>query len=69
MHQISHVLNVDLITLLNTENEEASCFISRKKWVDFVFQLKELGMEKDQIQQYKTLIEFIKWKNENSEFK
>ncbi len=69
MHRISQVLNVDIKTLLNTGNEEASCLTLEKEWVDFVFELKELGLQKDQIQQYKPLIEFIKWKNEHPEVK
>jgi hypothetical protein len=32
--------------------------------VDFVNELKELGLEKEDIDQYKTLIEFIKWQNQ-----
>jgi XRE family transcriptional regulator of biofilm formation len=67
MHRISQVLNVDIKTLLNTGIEEAPSLTLEKEWVDFVNELKELGLQKEQIQQYKPLIEFIKWKNEHSE--
>lgn len=69
MLKISTVLKVELIALLKTGNEEESHLFIEKEWVDFVRELKESGMEKEQIQQYKTLIEFIKWKKEHSETK
>jgi XRE family transcriptional regulator of biofilm formation len=62
--KLAAVLDVDLRSLLNTEiNEERQQYMDRE-WLDFINELKESGVEKEQIQEYKTLIEFIKWKNE-----
>ncbi|WML59301.1 helix-turn-helix transcriptional regulator [Neobacillus sp. PS2-9] len=69
MIKIASVLKVDLITLLQTGLEEDRNLFMEKEWFDFVRELKESGLEKEQIQQYKTVIEFIRWKNENSETK
>lgn len=64
--RIASVLHVDLSTLLDTGEGQGTQLFLEKEWVDFVNELKELGMEKEQIQQYKTLIEFIKWQNERN---
>ncbi|MGE8078381.1 helix-turn-helix domain-containing protein [Peribacillus loiseleuriae] len=67
MLKIADVLNVDLKTLLKTDKEEDTYI--EKEWVDFVNELKELGLEKNEIKQYRTLIEFIKWQNQQSNTK
>ncbi|MBA9025666.1 helix-turn-helix domain-containing protein [Peribacillus huizhouensis] len=64
MLKIAAVLNVDLETLLKTDKDEDTYI--EKEWVDFVKELKELGVEKKEIKQYRTLIEFIKWQNQHS---
>jgi XRE family transcriptional regulator, master regulator for biofilm formation len=69
MIKIASVLKVDIITLLQTGLEEDRNLFMEKEWFDFVLELKESGLEKEQIHQYKTVIEFIRWKNENSETK
>ncbi|ETI67560.1 helix-turn-helix domain-containing protein [Neobacillus vireti] len=62
--KLAAVLDVDLRSLVKTEiNEERQQYLDRE-WLDFINELKESGVEKEQIQEYKTLIEFIKWKNE-----
>jgi XRE family transcriptional regulator of biofilm formation len=61
--KVATVLNVDLITIVNSGNPDDSNVYLEKEWVDFVRELKESGLEVDQISQFKTLIEFIKWKN------
>ncbi|MFK9089949.1 helix-turn-helix domain-containing protein [Bacillus salipaludis] len=62
--KLAIVLDVDLKTLINTEiNEESQQFLE-SEWVDFVNELKQSGVKKEKIHEYKTLIEFIKWKNE-----
>lgn len=64
MKRIADVLQVDLAVLLKPGNVKNTDFYIEKEWVDFVSELKRVGMEKDQIKQYKLLIEFIKWQNE-----
>ncbi|KQL17964.1 helix-turn-helix domain-containing protein [Cytobacillus solani] len=67
MQKMAKVLNVDLITLLKPCNDLDKHLFIEKEWVNFLNELKELGIEKEEIQQYKLLIEFIKWQNERSE--
>lgn len=67
--KIAKVLEVDLLTLLKNGNELDTHIYIEKEWVEFVSELKEIGVEKEQLEQYRTLIEFIKWKNRNSESK
>lgn len=66
MKKIAAVLNVDIISLVQTGSERDINLGNEIEWVRFLNELKELGIEKSQLQQYKILIEFIKWKNENS---
>lgn len=65
IQRIAKVLNVDLLTLLNPHASSDKDFNIEKEWIDFLTELKELGIEKEQIQQYKTVIEFIKWQKGN----
>jgi XRE family transcriptional regulator of biofilm formation len=66
MIRIADVLNVDLSALLSLNNVQNTDFIIEKEWVDFISELKQAGMEKEKIKQYKLLIEFIKWQNERN---
>ncbi len=65
MEKIAFVLDVDLKTLLKTNNQEESKQISDREWLDLAQELKESGIDKKQIKEYRTLIEFIKWQNRN----
>lgn len=65
VEKIALVLDVDIGTLLDIhKNNEHQL---DNEWIEFVNELKESGIEKKQIQEYKTLIEFIKWKKENGD--
>lgn len=66
MKKIAAVLNVDIETLLRSGTEPSSYRIFEKEWIDFVNELKALGMDKNEIKHFKVLIEFIKWQNDNS---
>lgn len=68
IEKIALVLNVDLKTLLqvnlpNPETEQAH----DGEWHDFVEALRQAGIEKDNVQDYKILIEFIKWYQERKQ--
>lgn len=68
MSKLAAVLNIDIKELLL----KGSCEdppILEKEWVNFVNELKASGIETEQIHQYKTLIEFIKWQNKPSKKK
>jgi XRE family transcriptional regulator, master regulator for biofilm formation len=64
--KIASVLQVDLKALLKTDTSEDEQKLPDKEWLDLVTELKESGIEKENIQEYKTLIEFIKWQNQNT---
>ncbi|MCL6572221.1 MAG: helix-turn-helix domain-containing protein [Bacillus sp. (in: Bacteria)] len=64
--KIAMVLDVDFKTLLGPEaeiNTETKQIIE-SEWLDFVKELKDSGIDKKQIPEYRALIEFIKWQNE-----
>ncbi|OKL36556.1 helix-turn-helix domain-containing protein [Domibacillus mangrovi] len=67
MEKLASVLEVDLHTLLGIKAEPT--LSSERDWIDFVKELKKAGIEKEQIQDYKSVIEFIKWKNQHVEEK
>ncbi|MGG0716054.1 helix-turn-helix transcriptional regulator [Robertmurraya massiliosenegalensis] len=66
IQKIATVLDVDLITLLKTGSDLDRYLNVDNEWVVLLKELKELGIGKDQLHEYKTLLEFIKWRNENS---
>lgn len=66
INSIANVLHVDLKTILKTGTDIETQLLIEKEWIDFLNTLKELGVLKEHIQDYKILIEFIKWRNENS---
>jgi XRE family transcriptional regulator, master regulator for biofilm formation len=64
--RISEVLEVELDSFLSsfktmeTQPEEID-----QDLLDLATELKETGIQKEQIKEYRTVIEFIKWKNQN----
>lgn len=67
IEKISKVLDVDLITILQVNSPEEGQHLIESEWLDFIHDLKDSGVEKDQLQQYKAVIEFIKWQNKVEE--
>jgi XRE family transcriptional regulator of biofilm formation len=68
IEKIALVLNVDLKTLLqvNLPDPEAK-ETPDEEWYAFVEALRQAGIEKDNVQDYKILIEFIKWYQERKQ--
>ncbi len=67
MKKIAGVLQVDLQKLLKPEeefNEEAVSPVE-KEWLNFIYDLKEIGIAKENVQDYKILLQFLKWHQEN----
>ncbi|ASN05993.1 helix-turn-helix domain-containing protein [Virgibacillus necropolis] len=67
MEKIAAVLDVDLRTLIESNSENQA--FPEGEWLDFVNDLKESGVEKEQLQEFKTVIEFAKWQKNNLEGK
>ncbi|MHA7139552.1 helix-turn-helix domain-containing protein [Rossellomorea arthrocnemi] len=59
IEKIAGVLNVNLNAILH-ENDDIPKIIENE-WLDFIYDLKESGIEKEQINEFKTVIEFINW--------
>lgn len=68
MEKIANVLDVDLQILLENASETEKQQLE-KEWLDFVQELKESGGDKEQINEYRTLIEFIRWQNQKCDAK
>lgn len=62
--KIAEVLNVELNTLLTKDEETEGT--NDLEWIEFVQELRDIGIEKHRVQEFRTLIEFIKWKNEQT---
>ncbi|MDQ0975372.1 XRE family transcriptional regulator of biofilm formation [Neobacillus niacini] len=66
--KIANELGVDIKELLKsveTKDQQSN----DNEWLEIVNELRETGIEKGQLNEYKTLIEFIKWQNQNTEAK
>lgn len=64
MEKIAYALKIDLTDILQQGTTQVSGEMIESEWVDFMNAMKNTGIDKEQIQDYKILIEFIKWHNE-----
>ncbi|PHA03097.1 transcriptional regulator [Bacillus pseudomycoides] len=63
MEKIALVLEADLNTLIETKKNVEKKQQIEREWIDFVYELKKAGIDKEEIREYKILIDFIKWQN------
>jgi XRE family transcriptional regulator of biofilm formation len=63
MEKIASVLKVDLKRLLIMAGDVEKKQLE-KEWMDFIYDLKKSGIDKEQIHQYKIIMEFMRWYNE-----
>jgi XRE family transcriptional regulator, master regulator for biofilm formation len=61
IEKIAIVLGVEVKMLLSNKMEDENTHLE-KEWVEFIGELKNLGINKDRIHEYRELIDFIKWK-------
>lgn len=66
IQKIARVLNVDFMMLIQPELDMDSHLYIEQEWSDLLRELKDLGINKNDIEEYKTLVEFIKWQNQKS---
>lgn len=66
MEKIAAALNMDLNQLLKYGTDQESAQHIEKEWIDFINEFKKTGIDKEQIQDFKILVEFIKWYNDKS---
>ncbi|WML51596.1 helix-turn-helix domain-containing protein [Neobacillus sp. PS3-12] len=61
--RIAIVLDSDLKALINTDVLEENQKNPDKEWIELAKELQNSGIAKEQIPDYKMLLEFIKWQN------
>lgn len=62
VERIAKVLSVDFRLLLGIDT---SLGLPDDEWIRFINDLRESGIQKDQLQEYKMVLEFAKWKKEH----
>ena len=65
LEKVAAVLEVDLRSLIDTTPEKE--VDSDHEWLEFINDLKKSGVEKEQLQEFKKVIEFVKWQNEQKQ--
>ncbi|MDC2867930.1 helix-turn-helix domain-containing protein [Bacillus sp. BP-3] len=63
LEKIGLALEADLNMLLETKTNTETKLQIEKEWIDFVYELKKAGINKKKLENYKILIDFIKWQN------
>lgn len=63
--KLARVLDVDLNILLKTDAKANSLQLPDKEWLELIDELKESGIDKENIKEYRVLLEFIKWQNQS----
>ncbi|NOU97318.1 helix-turn-helix domain-containing protein [Paenibacillus sp. LMG 31456] len=63
VEKIALVLKVELKTLLKLGTDLESKQQLEKEWIDFIYEMKKTGIDKERIHEYKILIEFMQWYN------
>lgn len=61
IERIATVLSVDFRMLTGIKSVDEQ--FPEDEWLDFVKELKELGIGTEELQEYKSVIEFAKWQN------
>ncbi|MFZ3577240.1 helix-turn-helix domain-containing protein [Virgibacillus sp. DJP39] len=64
MEKLAKVLGVDLRKLIDLKSDKS---ILEHEWLEFIKDLQESGVEKEQLQEYKSIIEYAKWQNKKIE--
>lgn len=63
IERLAGVLNVEVNTFISEESRIGQ--IPETKWLQFVKDLKQSGVKTNDLQAFKTVIEFAKWQQEN----
>ncbi len=67
LEKLANVLDTDLqVLLIGTDFDHDS---HDQDLIEFAHELREIGVEKDHIQDYRPIIEFLKWKSDQDESK
>lgn len=60
MEKIAAALGVEVRALLELNHN----VVPESEWLEFVNELKKSGVQKEQLKEYKTVIEFAKWQKD-----
>nr|WP_160722767.1 helix-turn-helix transcriptional regulator [Bacillus sp. USDA818B3_A] len=63
--KLASVLDVDLKVLLNANSQEDAQLKLEPEWIELVNEIKDSGVEKDQINEIRKVIEYMKWKKDH----
>lgn len=63
LEKLALVLEVDLKTLLGTVKNLEELEGVDSEWLDFVHELRKAGVGKEQLREYRILLDFIRWQN------
>ncbi|ENH96429.1 transcriptional regulator SinR [Gracilibacillus halophilus YIM-C55.5] len=64
IEKLAQVLQVDVMTILGNNREES---VTEHEWIRFVQELKTMGIDKETLEDYRPVFEFIRWKNAKNE--
>lgn len=64
LEKIASVLDVELKELITIDAKQGESLGIDQEWIEFIQEFEALGISKEQIREYKTLIEFLKWQNQ-----
>ncbi|NRG44072.1 helix-turn-helix domain-containing protein [Bacillus sp. CRN 9] len=64
IEKIAKVLEVDVRILLKTDNIKKSYHHLDEEWMDLIYELRDTGVTKEQMDEYRTLLKFIKWQKD-----
>lgn len=64
IEKIAKVLEVDVRILLKTDNIKKSYHQLDEEWMDLIYELRDTGVTKEQMDEYRTLLKFIKWQKD-----
>ncbi|MDQ0270935.1 XRE family transcriptional regulator [Cytobacillus purgationiresistens] len=66
IEKIAMVLGVEVKFLIKTDKSGSGEQQLEDEWLELINEMKVSGIDKEQIEEYRTLIKFIKWQKENS---
>lgn len=64
--KLSQVLKVKLETFFEPVIGDEKRMYHDKDWIQFITELKKADLDKEQLKEYKLMLEFVKWKKERT---
>lgn len=63
LKRLAYVLNADLKTLLRVQESDENDLNLNQELIELIEELKTVVIDKEQMDEYRALIEYIKWKS------